>query len=102
MSIGIKGSKEFYEELQEGDGTVVTNIEFFANLKDKEEYQIVMMRRDSNHQIANHINGNHTVIVKEKNNYYEEDDNYKIMYDAKKKSKDSLDKYEFYLNHKNK
>ena len=83
MSIGIKGSKEFYAELQEGEECVTLTIS-----------------KSINEEIEHHINGNYMMSVSLANNYYETDEHYRRICKDKKKINKLLEKREDKLNNK--
>jgi hypothetical protein len=78
----------------------VDDKEFFMNLIDGEEYQIIKMQKDINQEIFEHINGLYVLTVDEKNDYYKEDEMYKKLSDEKTKALKALDTYKSKLKNK--
>tara|TARA_R110000823_G_C15587351_1_gene463826 strand:+ start:138 stop:389 length:252 start_codon:yes stop_codon:yes gene_type:complete len=83
MSIGIKGSKEFYEELQEGD-----------------EYAIVTMMVNDYHSLPDNIKGKSTVKVLQKSCLFDQDEIHCQLVKEISKANKKLRDYEYNKNNK--
>ena len=77
----MKGSKEFFEELMDG-----------------EEYAVVMTRLQTYHQIDDHIKEQSTLTVRVKSCQYDEDEKHCKLVKAISKAKKHLRDYEFQIN----
>ena len=79
----MKGSKEFFEELMDG-----------------EEYAVVMTRLQTYHQIDDHIKEQSTLTVRVNNCKYDQDEKHCQLVKAITKAKKQLRDYEFEINNK--
>ncbi len=79
----MKGSKEFFEELMEG-----------------EEYAVVMARMAIYHEIDDHIKQQSTLTVRVNSCQYDEDEKHCKLVKAISKAKKQLRDYEFSINNK--
>lgn len=79
----MKGSKEFFEELQ-----------------DLEEYAILMMRMEIYHELDEYTKANSTLKIKQKNEAFVNDPVHKHYVKEVSKAKKALENYEFDVNNK--
>ena len=79
----MKGSKEFFEELMDG-----------------EEYAVVMTRMALYHEIDDHIKQQSTLTVRVKSCQYNEDEKHCKLVKAISSAKKKLRDYEYELNNK--
>ena len=80
----MKGSKEFFEQLREGD-------EYLTLLTTKEVYSGIELEL-RNRMVVN--------TVRQKNNSFKDDDNHKELVKNLSKAKKELRNYEYSQNHK--